>query len=105
MTPHPSESHPISLLPGWGSIPVFFPPGLQVTRVSPYLRGPFPSKEIRRISERDDPGPPVVPGGWGSVWDSEPSKSGSLIGADRQRFGLSCVLLNACHEAERRVGV
>jgi len=27
------------------------------------VRGPFPSKEIRRISERDDPGPPVVPGG------------------------------------------
>ena len=25
------------------------------------MRGPFPSKEIRRISERDDPGPPVVP--------------------------------------------
>ena len=50
---------------GWGSIPVFFPPGWQVTRVSPYVRGPFPSKEIRRISERDDPGPPVVPGGLG----------------------------------------
>jgi len=51
---------------GWGSIPVFFPPGWQVTRVSPYVRGPFPSKEIRRISERDDLSPPVVPGGWGS---------------------------------------
>ena len=49
---------------GWGSIPVFFPPGWQVTRVSPYARGPFPSKE-----------------------------SGSVIGADRQRFGPSCVLL------------
>ena len=47
---------------GWGSIPVFFPPGWQVTRVSPYVRGPFPSKEIRRISERVDPGLPVVPG-------------------------------------------
>ena len=41
---------------------IFFP-GWQVTRVSPYVRGPFPSKEIRRISERVDPGPPVVPGG------------------------------------------
>ena len=59
---------------GWGSIPVFFPPGWQVTRVSPYVRGPFPSKEIRRIPERVDPGPPVVPGGSGSVWDPEPSK-------------------------------
>ncbi len=29
----------------------------------------------------------------GSVWDPEPSKSGSVIGADRQRFGPSCVLL------------
>ena len=38
------------------------------------MRGPFPSKEIRRISERDDPGPPVVQGACGSVWDSEPSK-------------------------------
>jgi hypothetical protein len=44
---------------GWGSIPVFFPPGWQVTRVSHYVRGPF-----RRISERDDPGPPA-PGGLG----------------------------------------
>ena len=50
---------------GWGSIPVFFSPGWQVTRVSPCVRGPFPSKEIRPISERDDPGPPVVPGGQG----------------------------------------
>jgi hypothetical protein len=46
-----------------GSIPVFFFPGWQVTRVSPYVRGPFHSQEIRRISQRDDPGPPVVPGG------------------------------------------
>jgi hypothetical protein len=35
---------------------IFFP-GWKVTRVSSYVRGPFPSKEIRRISERDDPGP------------------------------------------------
>ena len=30
-----------------------------------YVRRPFPSKEIRQISERHDPGPPVVPGGQG----------------------------------------
>ena len=42
------------------SLPVFFSPGWQVTCVSPYVRSPFPSKEIRRISERDNPGPPVV---------------------------------------------
>ena len=50
---------------GWGSIPVFIFRGWQVTRVSPYVRGPFLSKETRQISERDDPGPPVVPGGLG----------------------------------------
>jgi hypothetical protein len=41
----------------------FFPLGWQVTRVTPYVRRPFPSKENRQISERDDLGPPVVPGG------------------------------------------
>jgi hypothetical protein len=51
--------------PGGVRFPYFFSLGWQVTRVSPYVRGPFPSKEIRRISERDDPGPPVVPGGLG----------------------------------------
>ena len=44
---------------GWGSIPVVFSLAWQVTRVSSCVRRPFPSKEIRRISERDDPGPPV----------------------------------------------
>jgi hypothetical protein len=38
---------------------VFFSLAWQVTRVSSYARRPFPSKEIRRTSERDDPGPPV----------------------------------------------
>jgi hypothetical protein len=42
------------------SLPIFFSPGWQVTCVSPYVRSPFPSKEIWRISERDNPGPPVV---------------------------------------------
>jgi hypothetical protein len=37
--------------------------GWQVTRVPPYVRLPFPSKENRQISERDDLGPPVVPRG------------------------------------------
>ena len=48
---------------GWGSMPVVFPLGWQVTRVPPYVRRPFPSKKNRQISERDDLGPPVVPGG------------------------------------------
>ena len=34
-----------------------------MTRVPPYVRSPFPSKENRQISERDDLGPLVVPGG------------------------------------------
>jgi hypothetical protein len=41
----------------------FFSLGWQVTRVPPYGRRPFPSKENRQISERDDLGPPVVLGG------------------------------------------
>ena len=45
------------------SIPVLFPLGRQVTRVPPYVRYPFPSKENRHIPERDDLGPPVVAGG------------------------------------------
>jgi hypothetical protein len=37
--------------------------GWQVTRVSSYVRRPFPSKENRRMSERDALGPSLVPGG------------------------------------------
>ena len=33
--------------PGGVRFPYFFPLEWQVTRVSPYVRGPFPSKEIR----------------------------------------------------------
>jgi hypothetical protein len=50
--------------PGGVRYPFFFPLRWQVTRVPPYVRRPFPSKENRRqISERDDLGPPVIPGG------------------------------------------
>jgi hypothetical protein len=57
----------------------------------PWMAGhPCLTRRARSLSlqgsERDDPGPPAVP-------------------ADRQRFGPSCVLLNACHKAERREGV
>ena len=45
--------------PGGVRSPYFFSLAWQVTRVSSYVRRPFPSKEIRRTSERDDPGPPV----------------------------------------------
>jgi hypothetical protein len=47
----------------WGSIPVVFPPGM-AGHLCPNLRATsFPSKENRQISERDDLGPPAVPGG------------------------------------------
>ena len=44
---------------GWGSIPVFPPLEWQVTRFSSCVRRPFPSKENRRILERDDLGAPI----------------------------------------------
>jgi hypothetical protein len=51
---------------GWGSIPIVFFPGMAghpCPLVPPYVRRPFPSKENRQISERDEIGPPVVPRG------------------------------------------
>jgi hypothetical protein len=58
----------------------------QVTRVPPYVRYPFPSKERRNIIERRDLGPPGVP--------------------RSQEIGLgSRVSAKACHKAKRRVGV
>jgi hypothetical protein len=38
---------------------IFFPWDSRSTRVPPYVPRPFPSKENRQISERDDLGPPV----------------------------------------------
>jgi hypothetical protein len=58
---------------GWGSIPVVFPPGMAGHPCLIHERRPFPSKEKRRISERDDLGPPVVSGGQEIVWDPETS--------------------------------
>ena len=73
--------------------------------VSPYVRGPFPSQEIRRIPERDDPGPPVVPGRAVDRFGiPNPRKSGSVIGADRQRFGPSCVLLKRVPQGRTESG-
>jgi hypothetical protein len=87
--------------------PYFFSLGWQVTRVSPYGRGPFPSKEIRRISERDDPGPPVVPGGLtglGSVWDPEPSKERVGDWGGPERSGPSCVLPKGVPQSQTESG-
>ncbi len=59
--------------PGGVQIPYFVSLEWQVSLVSPYVRGLFPSKETRRISERDDPVRPLYQGVRGSVWDPEPS--------------------------------
>ena len=69
---------------------IFFP-GWQVTRVSPYVRGPFPSNQIR---------PARCTRG---VVDPEPA-SGSVIGADRQRFDPSCVLLKRVPQGRTESG-
>jgi hypothetical protein len=63
-------------------------PALRATSLS--LR-PFPSKEHRQISERDDLGPPVVPGGQeislGSVWDPETFAPGQKSRAEARPTG------------------
>ena len=46
--------------PGGVRSPYFFSLAWQVTRVSSYVRRPFPSKEIRRISERMIPARPLT---------------------------------------------
>ena len=60
-------THVRATLAGWGSRPVvrelLFSLGWQATRVAPYVRYPLPSKESRHMPERDDLGPPAVPGG------------------------------------------
>ena len=59
----------------------------------PCLTLPSNLKEIRRISEGNDPGPRCTRGAGDRFGIPNPRKSGSVIGADRQRFGPSCVLL------------
>ena len=63
---------------GQGSIPVVFFPGMAGHPCLILHARPFPSKENQRISERDDLGPPFVPGVRRSVWDPETSRE--LIG-------------------------
>ena len=49
-----------------GFDPRIFSPGMSVDSfliLQSYVRRPFPSKETRRIPERDDLGAPFVPGG------------------------------------------
>jgi len=58
------------------------------------------------VSETQDAsGCPSTPHAGDRFGIPNPRKSGLVIGADLQRFGPSCVLLNACHKAERRGGI
>jgi hypothetical protein len=58
------------------------------------------------VSETQDvSGCPSTPHAGDRFGIPNPRKSGLVIGADLQRFGPSCVLLNACHKAERRGGI
>jgi hypothetical protein len=89
-------------LAGWGSL--FFSMGWQVTRVPPYVRRPFPSKENRQISERDDLGPAVVPGGQEIGLGSRNLRpQGKSPG--RRHVPRGAPPAKAGHMAKRRVGV
>jgi len=64
----------------------------------PWMAGhPRLTLRARSLSFQGDPAKWMIParqlyqGGCGSVWILNPRKSGSVIGADRQRFGPSCV--------------
>ena len=90
---------------GWDSIPVFFSLDGMSPVSRPTCEVPFPprrSGECRKgISRparctREDVDRFGIP---------NPRKSGSVIGADRQRFGPSCVLPKGVPRAKRRVGV
>jgi hypothetical protein len=48
---------------GWGSMPIIFSPGMAGHPCHTLRATSLSSKENRQISERDDLGPPVVPGG------------------------------------------
>ena len=61
---------------------------MQVTRVPPYVRRPFPYKENRQISERDDLGPPLsYQGVRRSVWDPETFAPGQKSRAEARPTG------------------
>ena len=66
------------------------------------MRRPFPSKENRRISERDDLGPPFVPGDRFGI--PKPRESGAEIGADRRRSWPSCVLPKGVPQGQTESG-
>jgi hypothetical protein len=72
----------------------------QVTRVPPYVRRAFSSKETGEYRKGTFPARPLYQGVRGSVWER-----GSEIGADRDGLGPLVCCRKACHKAKRRVGV
>jgi hypothetical protein len=66
----------------------------------------FPPKENRQISERDDLGPPVVPGGQEIGLGSRNLRPRAEARPSGLAGGLSpLVSAKACHMVKRRVGV
>jgi hypothetical protein len=85
---------------GWGSMPVFFPPGISCH--------PCPSLRATSLSLKGDLA--NIGMGWsrparctrgvrGSVWES-----GSVLGADRRRSGPSCVLPKGMPQGQTESG-
>jgi hypothetical protein len=70
----------------------FFP--WEVTRVPPYVRRPFPSKENRQILERDDLGPPRGSGDRFGIPKPSPQGGGTSHGVRRLHKLLECCLMS-----------
>ena len=71
----------------------------QVTRVPPYVRRAFSSKETGEYRKGTFPARPLYQGVRGSVWER-----GSEIGADRRRSGPSCVLPKGVPQGQTEYG-
>jgi len=69
------------------------------TRVPPYVRRAFSSKETGEYRKGTFPARPLYQGVRGSVWER-----GSEIGADRRRSGPSCVLPKGVPQGQTESG-
>jgi hypothetical protein len=84
----------------------FFALGWQVTCVSSDVRRPFSSKENRRISERDDLGPPFEPGGQEiGLGPRNLERADRWLGRAGDGLGPLVCCRKECHKAKRRVEV
>jgi len=95
-----------STLAGWGSMPVFFSPGM--------AGHPCPTLRAKFLSIQGDPAnigkgcsrPARCTRGPGDRFGiPKPRESGSVIGADRRRSGPSCVLPEGVPQGQTGVGV